>query len=68
MRVVKDREGNYVLFDGNGRFKSIAQAFNDKPDLLLEVEHFEIENPEAREEVFKSIEKIRKMRGLTIQK
>lgn len=41
MSVIKRAKGGYVIFDGNGRFKSIQNVFAAHPDLLVEVELFD---------------------------
>lgn len=38
MRAIRDKRGNFIVFDGNGRLEAIRQAFSDYPDLPVEVE------------------------------
>ncbi len=62
MRGVRDRQGRVVLFDGNGRLKSIREAFGPDADLKVEVEVYEFTTPNA--EVLDQLDRIREMRGL----
>jgi len=38
IRVIKTREGKFVVFDGNGRLEAIKRAFGDNPELRVEVQ------------------------------
>ena len=50
----------YILFDGNGRFKSMSNVFENNPDLMIEVEHWETDNAE----VFTRLDEVLRRRAL----
>ncbi len=62
MRGVRDRLGRVVLFDGNGRFVALREAFSDLPNLLIEVEVYEFNHPQ--DPILSSLDEIRSRRGL----
>jgi hypothetical protein len=55
IRVASDPEGNYYVFDGNGRVESIRTIFGaEHPDLGVDVVVYEINDPETVAEIRRS--------------
>ena len=59
IRVIKDTDGKFVIFDGNGRYEAIKRAFEDDLDLSVEVEYFET----SSNQVTNLLHKLRRQRG-----
>jgi|GEM_PF-2816607 len=45
--VVMDREGNYAVINGNGRVAALKRAFPQLPDLPIEVQVYQIDDPKV---------------------
>jgi len=65
MKAVQDTDGKYYIWDGNGRLEAIREAFDDYPDLKVEIEIYDIESSD----VLKAIHEFKERNhGVSIQK
>ena len=61
IKLVETAPGKFVSYEGNGRLAAIRSVFEDRPDLLVECEHYEIAHA-AR--LLRRIDRLRREHGL----
>lgn len=61
IKLVETAPGEFVSYEGNGRLAAIRSVFEDRPDLLVECEHYEIAHA-AR--LLRRIDRLRREHGL----
>lgn len=64
IRVFKMSNGDFVVLDGNGRLGSLQQAFQDSPNLQIEVEEIVIKNDYRRRNIERLLKRARAANNL----
>jgi len=59
-KVVKNRVGEYISYEGNGRLSALQTVFNAEDDIWLEVEEYYFKQPQK---IILSMEKVRELNG-----
>jgi hypothetical protein len=63
LRAIRDAQGNFVIFDGNGRLEALKQGLGEDSDLPVEVEHFVVRG----QQVQGWLERVMSMRDMSDQ-
>jgi hypothetical protein len=63
IKVVREGDGSYLAFEGNGRIEAMQAVFSLEDDLLVEVEEYRFRNPRK---VIRRLNRVRKLNGLLL--
>jgi len=61
MKVVRDRDGSYLAYEGNGRIAALLELFGENDGISVEVEEYRFRNPKR---TLKGLHKVRSLDGL----
>ncbi|MCD6339814.1 MAG: hypothetical protein J7M29_10600 [Verrucomicrobia bacterium] len=61
IKVVKEREGSYLAFEGNGRIAALQSVFQLEDGLLVEAEEYKFRNPKK---ILRRLNRVRRLNGL----
>jgi len=61
IKVVEDRPGTYLAFEGNGRIAALQAVFCPADELAVEVELYHFENPAK---IRRRLQRVRRLNGL----
>jgi hypothetical protein len=61
IKVVHEKEGSYLAFEGNGRVAAMQQVFSPEENLAVEVEQYHFRNPRK---IIKRLNRVRRLNGL----
>ncbi|MBN1757358.1 MAG: hypothetical protein JW863_03515 [Chitinispirillaceae bacterium] len=61
IKVVKEREGSYISYEGNGRLAAMQQVFTPEDGIMVEVEEYSFRKPAK---IIRRMNRVRRMNGL----
>ncbi len=61
IKVVQERPGSYLAFEGNGRLAAMHQVFRPEDEMLVEVEQYHFRNPRK---IIRRLDRVRRLNGL----
>jgi hypothetical protein len=61
IKVVEERPGSYLAFEGNGRLAAMQRVFQAEDDMQIEVQRYHFRNPRT---IVRRLNRVRRLNGL----
>jgi len=62
IKVILDKKGDYLAFEGNGRIAALKEVYNDSDQIMVEVQQYHFKSDRG---VLRLLHRLRRLNGLT---